>query len=255
MILTAVTMVVEIVTGWLFGSMALLADGWHITTHVAAFSITLFTYHYARKNLDNPKYTFGTGKVSVLGGLAVAFIGLTVNIISAWLLRNAHDHHRDGNHYHDHNLQAAYLHVLADALTSVLAMVGLCGGKFWGLIWMDAVMGLVGAAVITRWAYNLIKDTSGILLDSAVDQQTQLNVMNTIEADADTRVADLHLWHLSQDPVAAIISVVTHYPRSPEYYKIFFQDIPSLPHVSIEVNPCEGEPCLPVATRRYHSYS
>ncbi|MDR9405234.1 MAG: CDF family Co(II)/Ni(II) efflux transporter DmeF [Halothece sp. Uz-M2-17] len=280
MLLTAVTMVVEIVTGLLFGSMALLADGWHMTTHVAAFGITLFAYQYARKNVDNPKYTFGTGKVSALGGftsavalgvialimalesgmrlfqsreiqfdqaIGVAIIGLVVNIISAWLLQDHHDHDHEPHHHHDHNLQAAYIHVLADALTSILAIVALCGGKFWGWIWLDAVMGLVGAAVITKWAYNLIQDSSTILLDGAVDKQTRLNVINAIEADADNRVVDLHLWHLSQDHVAAIISIVTHYPRSPEHYKTLLQEMPSLAHISVEVNPCQGEPCVPVA--------
>jgi cation diffusion facilitator family transporter len=265
MILTAVTMVVEIVTGLLFGSIALLADGWHMTTHVAAFSITLFAYQYARKNVNNPQYTFGTGKVSVLGGLAsavalgvialvmalesgmrlfepspiqfdraiaVAIIGLSVNLISAWLLQDRHDHHHENHHHQDHNLQAAYVHVLADALTSILAIVALCGGKFLELIWLDALMGFVGAAVITKWAYNLIQDTSSILLDGTVDKQTRLAVLTAIEEDADNRVADLHLWYLGQDSVAVMVSLVTHYPRSPEHYKNLLKHIPSLAHVS-----------------------
>jgi cation diffusion facilitator family transporter len=265
MILTAVTMVVEIVTGLLFGSIALLADGWHMTTHVAAFSITLFAYQYARKNVNNPQYTFGTGKVSVLGGfasavalgvialvmalesgmrlfepspiqfdraIAVAIIGLSVNLISAWLLQDRHDHHHENHHHQDHNLQAAYVHVLADALTSILAIVALCGGKFLGLIWLDALMGFVGAAVITKWAYNLIQDTSSILLDGTVDKQTRLAVLTAIEEDADNRVADLHLWYLGQDSVAVMVSLVTHYPRSPEHYKNLLKHIPSLAHVS-----------------------
>ncbi len=284
MILTAVTMVVEIVTGLLFGSIALLADGWHMTTHVAAFSITLFTYRYARKNVNNPQYTFGTGKVNVLGGfasavalavialvmalesgmrlfeprpiqfdqaIAVAIIGLSVNLISAWLLQDEHHHHHHSHEHHHHqdrNLQAAYVHVLADALTSILAIAALCGGKFLGWIWLDAIMGFVGAVVITKWAYNLIQDTSSILLDGTVDKQTQLAVLTAIEEDADNRVVDLHLWYLSQESVAVMISLVTHYPRSPEHYKNLLEDIPYLAHVSIEVNPCEGEPCLQVAS-------
>lgn len=255
MILTAVTMIVEIVTGLLFGSIALLADGWHMTTHVAVFGITLFAYRYARKNVNNPQYTFGTGKVSVLGGfasavalgvvalvmalesgmrlfeprpiqfnqaIAVAIIGLIVNLISAWLLQDHHDHHHhndhhehEPHHHQDHNLQAAYVHVLADALTSILAIVALGGGKYLGWIWLDAMMGFVGAAVITKWAYNLIQDTSSILLDGTVDKQTRLAVLTALEEDADNRVADLHLWYLSQDSVAVMVSIVTHYPRSP----------------------------------------
>ncbi|MBE9047618.1 CDF family Co(II)/Ni(II) efflux transporter DmeF [Pleurocapsales cyanobacterium LEGE 10410] len=288
-VLTAVTMVVEIVTGLLFGSIALLADGWHMTTHVAAFSITLFTYRYARKNVNNPQYTFGTGKVGVLGGfasavalgvialvmalesgmrlfdphqiqfnqaIAVAIIGLIVNLISAWLLQDHHDHHHHHEHEHhhhqDHNLQAAYVHVLADALTSILAIAALCGGKFLGWIWLDAMMGFVGAAVITKWAYNLIKDTSSILLDGTVDKQTRLAVLTAIEEDADNRVADLHLWYLSQDSIAIMISLVTHYPRSPEHYKNLLRHIPSIVHVAVEVNPCEGEPCLEVSSIASH---
>jgi cation diffusion facilitator family transporter len=283
MILTAVTMVVEIVTGLVFGSIALLADGWHMATHVGAFAITLFTYRYARKNVNNPKYTFGTGKVNVLGGfasavalgvialvmalesgmrlfepspiqfdqaIAVAVVGLIVNLISAWLLQDDrhyhHDHHHEHHHHHDHNLQAAYVHVLADALTSILAIVALFGGKVWGWIWLDAMMGFVGAGVITKWAYNLIKDTSSILLDGTVDRKTRLAVLNAIEEDADNRVVDLHLWYLSQDSVAVMVSLVTHYVRSPQHYKNLLKDIPSLAHISVEVNPCEGEPCLPI---------
>ncbi len=288
MILTAVTMIGEIITGFLFGSIALLADGWHMTTHVAAFSITLFAYQYARKNVNNPKYTFGTGKVSILGGFAsavalgvialvmalesgmrlfeprliqfnqaigVAVIGLIVNLISAWLLQEHHDHHdhtHEHNHHQDHNLQAAYVHVLADALTSILAIIALCGGKFFDWIWMDAVMGIVGAGVIARWAYNLIQDTGLILLDGVSDKETQLAIMTAIEEDADNRVTDLHLWHLSQEHLGAMISLVTHYPKSPEYYKNLIQHIPSIMHVLVEVNPCEGEPCLEVTSTNHH---
>jgi cation diffusion facilitator family transporter len=268
-------MVAEILAGWVFGSMALLADGWHMATHVAAFGITLFAYRYARKNVNNPQYTFGTGKVSVLGGfasavalavialimaleslirlgstytiqfneaIAVAIIGLSVNLLSAWLLEDDHDH----DHHHDHNLQAAYIHVLADALTSLLAIVALSAGKFFGWVWLDAVMGIVGAGVISKWAYNLLKDTGRILLDGSTDKQTRLAILNAIESDGDNLVADLHLWYLSPEHLAATISLVTHYPQAPDHYKSLLDSIPSLAHVVIEVNPCQGEPCLPV---------
>ncbi len=289
MILTAITMIVEIITGLLFGSIALLADGWHMATHVGAFAITLFAYQYARKNVNNPRYTFGTGKVSVLGGFAsavalgvialvmvlesgmrliepqiiqfnqaigVAVIGLIINVISAFLLQDNHDHHHhhkhQHEHHHDHNLQAAYIHVLADALTSILAIIALCGGKFFGWIWMDAVMGFVGAGVITKWAYNLIQDTSTVLLDGTSNKDIQLAIVNAIEENADNRVVDLHLWHLNQDDLAVTISLVTHYPKPPEYYKNLLQDIPSLVHVLIEVNPCQGEPCFEVSSMINH---
>jgi len=277
--LTAITMIAEIITGILSGSMALLADGWHMATHVGAFAITLFTYQYARKNLHNPKYTFGTGKVAVLGGfanavalgvialvmilesgmrllnpdtirfneaIAVAILGLIVNLISALLLQDEHDHHHDHDHHnhHDHNLQAAYLHVLADALTSVLAIIALFTGKYLDWVWMDALMGVVGAGVIAKWSYGLIQDTALILLDGTTDKKTRLAIIDAIEADSDNQVADLHIWYLSQNDLSAMISVVTHYPQSPEYYKKLLQNIPNLTHILIEVNRCDGEPCL-----------
>ncbi len=284
MAFTAITMIVEIIAGTIFGSMALLADGWHMATHVAAFGITIFAYQYARKHATNPKYTFGTGKVSVLGGfasavalsviaflmafesierifqpqqiqfkeaMAVAIIGLVINLASAWLLQD-HDHHHDHEHHHDQdhhhhadqNLRAAYIHVLADALTSVFAIFALFCGKFLGWIWMDAFMGLVGAVVITRWAYGLVRDTSAILLDGSTDKKISLQIMKTIEEDADNRITDLHLWYLSPDHVAATISLVTHYPQPPEYYKNLLKHIAVLSHLLIEVNPCDGESCL-----------
>ncbi|MBK1988148.1 CDF family Co(II)/Ni(II) efflux transporter DmeF [Sphaerospermopsis aphanizomenoides BCCUSP55] len=288
MLLTALTMLAEIVAGTIFGSMALLADGWHMATHVAAFGITVFAYQYARSNANNPKYTFGTGKVSVLGGftsavalaviafvmgveslgrlfqpqtiqfneaIGVAVIGLVVNIASAFLLQDHHHHEHEDDHnhdhhshhdHHDHNLRAAYLHVLADALTSVFAIVALFAGKFLGWVWMDAAMGFVGAAVIAKWSYGLVRDTSLILLDGASDKQTKLAIVNAIEEDADNRITDLHIWYVGQDYLAATISLVTHYPKTPEYYKNLLRDIPSLVHVSVEVNHCHGEPCVDI---------
>jgi cation diffusion facilitator family transporter len=260
--LTLTMMVLEIAAGVAFGSMALLADGWHMATHVAALSITAVAYWYARRHADDPRYSFGTGKVGVLGGFAsavalavvalimalesgqrffadvsirfpeaigVAIIGLVVNLVSARLLHDhddhhdhhdhAHhdhhdhdDHHHDHHHGHDHNLRAAYLHVLSDALTSLLAIVALVAGMFLGWAWLDAVMGIVGALVITRWSWGLLRDTSAILLDSSVDALLVQAVHGLIEADADNRVADLHVWRVGPRHLAAIISVVTHYP-------------------------------------------
>lgn len=281
MLFTAVTMVAEIVAGTIFGSMALLADGWHMATHVAAFGITVFAYQYARTHASDPKYTFGTGKVSVLGGFAsavglaviafimalesvarlfqpqtilfdeaigIAIVGLAVNLASAWMLQDHHHshHNHDHDHRHDHNLRAAYLHVLADALTSVFAIVALLAGKFLGWVWMDAAMGLVGTFVIAKWSYSLVSDTGLILLDGASDKQIKLAIVTAIEEDADNRVTDLHLWYLSQHHLAATISVVTHYPQPPEYYKKRLQQIPHLSHVTVEVNPCHGTPCMDV---------
>lgn len=288
MLITAVTMIAEIVAGTIFGSMALLADGWHMATHVAAFGITIFAYRYARRHATDARYTFGTGKVSVLGGFAsavalaviafvmafesierffqpqaiqfneaigVAILGLVVNLVSAWLLQGNHDHGHDrrgghGHHHHadhtDHNLRAAYIHVLADALTSVLAIIALFAGKFLGWSWLDATMGLVGAGVITKWAYDLVSDTSLILLDGGIDKHIKLDIVNVIENDADNRVVDLHVWHVSQDHLSATVSLVTHHPQAPDYYKNLLSQISSLSHVLIEVNPCHGEPCFEI---------
>jgi cation diffusion facilitator family transporter len=291
--LTFTMMILEIAAGLAFGSMALLADGWHMATHVAALSITAIAYWYARRHADNPRYSFGTGKVGVLGGfasaialavvalvmaleslqrffmdvtiqfpeaIAVAVVGLVVNLVSALLLRDHHDHHHHGHahhhdhghdhadhahEHHDHNLRAAYLHVLADALTSLLAIIALVAGMFLGWVWLDAVMGIVGALVITRWSWGLLRDTSAILLDSDVSPATVEAVQAAIEADADNRVADLHVWRVGPHHLAAIISVVTHYPQPPEHYKELLHDIPNLAHISVEVQPCASEPCLP----------
>jgi cation diffusion facilitator family transporter len=283
MLLTASMMVIEIVAGMVFGSMALLADGWHMATHVAAFGITLFVYRYARKQADNPQFTFGTGKVSVLGGFAsavalavvalvmalesvvrmlrpeaihfneaigVALAGLLVNLASGFMLHEHHHHdeqvheHRNHDHHHDHNLRAAYLHVLADALTSVLAIFALLVGKYWGWAWLDPAMGLVGAAVIGRWSYGLLRDTGKILLDGGVDEQTTAAIRVAIEEDADNRVTDLHVWHVGPETYSAGLAVVTHSPQNPDYYKHLLRHIPHLDHVLIEVNPCQGESCI-----------
>ena len=181
--------------------------------------------------------------------IIVAVIGLIVNLLSALLLQedHHHDHSHDRHHnHHDHNLRAAYVHVLADALTSVLAIIALFAGKLSGWIWLDATMGLVGAVIIAKWSYDLIKETGSILLDGAVEQQIKLDIFNAIEADSDNRITDLHVWYISENHLAATISVVTHYPQKPEYYKQLLSHIHLLAHVIVEVNQCHGEPCLEV---------
>ncbi len=277
--ITAITMVVEIVAGKVFGSMALLADGWHMGTHAAAFAITIFAYHYSRKHTGNKEFTFGTGEVSVLGGFAsaialavvalfmgvesvlrffeplqiqfneaigVAIIGLLVNLFCAFLLHGhpTHSHDHDHGHHHDHNLRGAYLHVLADALTSVLAIVALLFGKFFGWHWLDPLMGIVGALVITHWSYGLLVDTSGILLDKNIDQINIQAIQQKIESDSDNRVADIHIWKVGPLDYAGIISVVTHYPKEIDHYKKLLGEFPELSHVTIEVNECKDDPCV-----------
>lgn len=280
--LTLTMMVVEVVGGYLFGSMALLADGWHMGTHAGALGITAFAYAYARKNANNPAYTFGTGKVGVLGGytsavvlgivalimvwesskrllspvpirfneaIVVAFVGLLVNLVSAYLLTHS-VHGKDGTavhgheHPHDHNLRAAYLHVLADALTSVLAIFALLTGKGLGWVWMDPLMGIAGALIIGRWAYGLLRESSRILLDGGAQRQMQRSIRETLESDADNRVSDLHLWQVGPHDYAAILTVLTHNPRPPEHYKELLSGYEELSHVTVEIHAYSGPNCL-----------
>ena len=265
LLLTAVAMVFEIVAGTVFGSMALLADGWHMGTHATAFGVTLFAYRYARAHAGDPTYSFGTGKVSVLGGFAsavalafaalllmgesahrliepraiecdaalvVAVLGLIVNLISAGLL---YSHHRDLG-ARDHNIRSAYLHVITDALTSFLAIVALGFGKYLGWIWMDPLTGIFGSILIARWSYQLIRDSSHILLDGSAGDATRQLIRAAIEADADNVMTDLHVWKIGSNDFAAIISLGTRTPRPADYYKQLIGDVDGLSHVSVEVN-------------------
>ena len=277
LILTAITMVFEVTAGLVYGSMALLADGWHMGTHVAAFMITLFAYRYARKHARSSDFSFGTGKVSVLGGFAsavalimvslmiliesgqrlvvpqaihfnealvVAVLGLVVNIISAFLLRGHHDHDHDGRHHQDHNLKAAYLHVLADALTSILAIAALVLGKYFGWSWLDPVIGIVGAAVIGHWAYGLLRETGFVLLDGSIEAEELAAIREKIEEKEGNRVTDLHVWRVGPADYAAIISIVTDHQQKKDYYKGLLADFKEITHLTIELHVCEGESCL-----------
>lgn len=280
--LTVGMMVVEIVGGMVFGSMALLADGWHMGTHAVALGIAAAAYGYARRHADNPHFSFGTGKVGDLGGFAsavvlavvallmavesvqrlispaaihfneavlVAVAGLAVNVISALLLQNR-DHAHGHDHHHDHNLRAAYVHVLADALTSVLAIVALLAGKFFGWVWMDPLMGMAGAAIITRWSWGLLRDTGRVLLDRDVDPGLVAEMVGRVEADADNRVSDIHVWRVGGRSLSVILSVVTHEPRPPEHYKNLLAGYPDVEHVTVEVIACEGESCVTGSEKR-----
>ncbi|MEW5700710.1 MAG: CDF family Co(II)/Ni(II) efflux transporter DmeF [Candidatus Zixiibacteriota bacterium] len=273
--LTGTVMVVEIIAGILTHSMALLADGWHMSTHMAALAIAVVAYRIARRREDDRRYTFGTGKVGVLGGytsavflaliavlmagesihrfvspkviefdwaIRVAVLGLVVNLVSAAILGQRPHRHENGHGHaphHDHNLKAAYLHVLADALTSMTAIVALVTGKYMGWAWMDPLMGIVGASVICVWAYGLLRDTSRILLDRQPDGSLTARIHELIEADSDTRIADLHVWQVGSGNLAAIISLVTDEPKPPQHYRRLVSGIAALAHVTIEVNPCE----------------
>ena len=268
--ITAVMMIAEIAAGNLFNSMALLADGWHMASHASALSITAFAYWFARRHRNDARYSFGTGKVSVLGGfssavvlgviallvawesagrffepreisfdeaITVAIVGLLVNLFSAWLLRDGHDRCEDAQHghVHDHNLRAAYLHVLADALTSLTAIFALLTGKFFGWAWMDPAMGIVGSIVIGRWSVGLLRDTSSVLLDGDVSAATREALRQALEEGSSDLVSDLHVWRVGPGRLAAVAAVVSDDPKEPEQYKRRMQAAAELAHVTIEV--------------------
>ncbi len=266
LILTLIVMVVEIVTGTIFGSMALLADGWHMSTHAVAFIIVLAAYRYAHKHVQDPAFSFGTGKFSVLGGFAsavalavvalmmfveslhrmvspgiiqfnqalgVAVLGLLVNVASAFILKTPHEHHHGHHPQHDHNLKAAYLHVLADALTSVLAIIALVLGKYFGWNWLDSAVGMVGAVVIARWAIGLLKETAPILLDGSAEQKIIKEMGEVIGSEI---IADLHVWKLGPQDYGVILGIVSDCPQPPRFYKEKLSAIPHLAHITVEVN-------------------
>jgi len=267
--ITGAMMVVEIITGVLFGSMALLADGLHMASHAIALGITAFAYIYARRNAHNPNYSFGTGKVNALGGFSgavilavfallmaweslgrlrhpvsivfdqaifVAVLGLVVNGISVYIL-DVGEHHPDG-HQHDHNLKSAYLHVLADALTSILAIVALFAAKYLGYIWMDPTMGIIGALLVARWSIGLLHTSGGVLLDRQGPESIRRRIRETIEEDNDSKVADLHLWSIGPNIFAAVIVIVADKPGTPDQYKSHIPKDLCLAHISIEVHRC-----------------
>lgn len=274
--ITTVMMAVELFAGVMFGSMALLADGLHMASHAVALSITAFAYVYARRNARNSQYSFGTGKVNALGGFTgavllaifalfmgiesigrllnpveivfnqaifVAVLGLLVNGVSVFILGvkdHGHDHHHthEHDHHHDHNLRSAYLHVMADALTSVLAIVALLAAKYLGFIWMDPVMGVVGAILVARWSYGLLGSTSVVLLDRQAPEALREKIRQAAEQDGDTRVTDLHVWSIGPEIYSALISVVAHNPATPVEYKARIPRSLGLVHVSIEVHEC-----------------
>lgn len=281
-ILTASMMVIEIAAGIAFNSMALLADGWHMATHAGALGVAVFAYHFARKQAHNPLFTFGTGKVTTLGGFAsavalgvialliaiesilrlfgpleiafneaifVATVGLAVNLFSAFLLRehphHHHDHHDDGHdhdhhHAHDYNLKAAYLHVLADALTSVTAIVALLFGKYLGWSWMDPVMGIVGSLVIAKWSAGLLKETGRILLDRMPDETLSKSISEVITRNTNDRIIDLHVWTIAPGKWSVILHVETDTQNAASHYKNLLARIDDFVHVTVEVSQKAG---------------
>lgn len=292
--LTLAMMVGEIVGGTVYGSLALVADGWHMSTHAAALSISALAYLYARRHVRNVRFAFGTGKLGELAAfasaiilamialligyesverlanpvpiaygeaIAIAVLGLAVNLGSAWLLggehhhhghEHHHDHHEDhdgdhhvhghvhghgGHHAHDLNMRSAYIHVLADAATSVLAILGLLAAGLFGWTWMDPIVGLVGTAVILSWAYGLIRDAGAVLLDTVPDPKLAAAVRTALETDGD-RVTDLHLWRVGPGHMAAIVALVSDHPKPVAAYKEGLAHLHGLSHVTVEVVQC-----------------
>jgi cation diffusion facilitator family transporter len=274
--ITVVMMVVEIAAGIAFHSIALLADGLHMASHAAALSISAFAYIYARRHAHDERFSFGTGKVNALGGfcgaillgvfalmmawesvwrlirpeeiafnlaLLVAVSGLIVNGICVLVLGHTHGHERehecdahDHPHHSDHNLLAAYFHVLADALTSVLAIAALLAGKYFGWIWMDPAMGLIGTILVARWSLGLVRMTSRVLLDRQAPQHIMDAIREEIEKHDDNRVVDLHVWSIGPQIFAAEVVILTKDPQLPRHYKRMLPRNLGLAHLIVEVH-------------------
>lgn len=267
-ILTSVMMLVEIVAGILSGSMALLADGWHMGTHAAAFGISIFAYRYTRRNLNNKRFSFGPGKVTTLGGFAsavalavvalfmiiesverffnpvqihfneaiiVAIVGLGVNIISAVLLMGISlENHVHSHDHEDHNLRSAYFHVLADALTSILAITALLTGKYLGWQAMDPVMGIVGALVIINWSRGLLGSSAEVLLDRAAGGNTENQIHKIIKEEGSAIITDLKVWYLAPNRFAAVLKIKPLLTQTSGYYRNLLKEIQGLVFISIE---------------------
>ena len=279
-LLTVVVMVAEIIGGILFNSMALLADGWHMSSHALALGLSLLAYAAARRFARDGRFTFGTWKIEVLGGytsalclvavaglmlyhsvqrlfspvaihydqaILLAALGLVVNLVCAFLLRDSPDHHHgheqhdhehhDHDHHQDLNLRSAYLHVLTDAATSVLAIVALTGGKFWGADWLDPVMGLVGAGLVGIWAFGLLRDTGRVLLDAEMDAPVVAEIVEVIEqGPVAAEIVDFHVWRVGRGKYACILSLLVEEQVEPEQFKERLSVHDELVHVTVEVN-------------------
>ncbi|MHA5859220.1 CDF family iron/cobalt efflux transporter AitP [Pseudomonas aeruginosa] len=285
-LLTACMMVAEIAGGWLFNSMALLADGWHMSSHALALGLAVLAYGAARRYANDSRFSFGTWKIEVLGSytsalllllvaglmlyqsverlldpspihyqqaMLVAALGLLVNLACAWLLRDGHAHHGHGHshhhhhhhHHHDHhahrhdlNLRAAYLHVLADAATSLLAIVALAGGLLWNAAWLDPLMGIVGAVLVSVWACGLIRQSSRVLLDAQMDAPVAAEIRAAIASSPlPAELLDLHLWQVGQGKYACLLSLLTTEEGSADYFKRRLAEHEELVHITVEVNP------------------
>ncbi len=278
--LTAITMVVEIAGGWIYNSMALLADGWHMSSHAMALGLSVLAYGAARRLAHSKRFAFGTWKIEILGGytsaillvgvaglmlfqsverllapspihydqaILIAMVGLLVNLTCAWLLKDGHAHHHgtdshdSHHHHHDLNLRSAYLHVMTDAATSLLAIVALFGGKWWGASWLDPVMGIVGAGLVSAWAYGLLRDTGRVLLDAEMDAPVVAEIHDAIKsAPVEAAISDLHGWRVGKGSYACILSLVVDENVAPDDIKRYLGVHKELAHVTVELNQVRG---------------
>ncbi|XAH25834.1 CDF family Co(II)/Ni(II) efflux transporter DmeF [Xylophilus sp. GW821-FHT01B05] len=278
--LTAAMMVAEIAGGWYFNSMALLADGWHMGSHALALGLSVLAYGAARRFAADRRFCFGTGKIEVLAAytsamllvgiaalmlfqsverlvapqpihyeqaIAIAIVGLLVNLVCARMLHgggHAHEHHHEGHghdHHHDLNLRSAYLHVLADAATSVLAILALAGGWLWGWSWLDPAMGIVGAALVAVWAWGLLRDAGRVLLDAEMDAPVVQEVREAIAASpVPATITDLHVWRVGKGRYACIVALQSAGPAQPEDFRRLIAVHEELVHITVEVAPQLG---------------
>jgi cation diffusion facilitator family transporter len=294
--LTALMMVLEIAGGWIFHSMALLADGWHMSSHTVALGLSVAAYAAARRFAADRRFSFGTWKIEILGGytsaillalvaasmlwqsverllapaairydqaIAIAVLGLLVNLLCAWLLRGGHHgHHQHAHGPHDHghpgheghddlNLRSAYMHVVADAATSVLAILALFGGKLWGANWLDPVMGIVGAALVATWAWGLMRESGRVLLDAEMNAPVVAEIRGVIDASpVPATLCDLHVWRVGKGKYACIVSLATDGDVGPDYFKQQLRIHEELVHISVEVNRVAAQPELRPAIAR-----
>lgn len=285
--ITAATMVLEIAAGWWFNSMALLADGWHMSSHAFAIGLSAVAYAAARRHARDPRFAFGTWKIEILGGfasaifllgvavmmvvgsverilspqaiqyreaIAIALLGLVVNVVCALILGKAHHHghghghghHHDHDHHHDLNLKSAYVHVIADAATSVLAITALFGGWMFGWAWLDPLMGIVGAVLVAVWAWGLIAETGKVLLDREMDHPVVAEIREVVETGAeagDTRIADLHVWRVGKRVYSCAMTLVTHdLALTPDVVRERLAVHEEIVHSTIEIHFCPDEP-------------
>ena len=298
--LTLVMMVIELVAGWYYNSMALLADGWHMSSHAIALGLSAAAYAFSRKLAHDERFAFGTWKIEVLGGytsaivlvgvavymiiesttrlihpaaiafdqaIAIATLGLLVNLASAWMLSGAHHgHSHDHSHHHDHtnednhrhshdddhghddqhhdlNLRSAYIHVAADAATSVLAIIALAAGKYFGITWLDPVMGLVGAVLVGSWCVSLLRDTAKVLLDAEMDSPVVAEIKEVINgADIPANIQDLHVWRVGKGKYACVLSIAASSSTTPDEVRRLLSIHKELVHVTVEINQSTQSP-------------